>query len=109
MRFFSTLLFVLVTSSGFAQVFSFNSSNGVAKNHHRILMDGEFFIETIFNLDDGNFVLTRGGYYNKSKSDDLEIIFEFNSNYKITFVGKDFNFNRKIGNNKKNTNWLVFI
>ena len=88
MRFFSTLLFVLVTSSGFAQVFSFNSSNGVAKNHHRILMDGEFFIETIFNLDDGNFVLTRGGYYNKSKSDDLEIIFEFNSNYKIDSLKK---------------------
>ena len=95
MRFFSTLLFVLINSSGFAQVFSFNSSDGVVKNHHRILMDNEFIIETVFNADDGNFILTRGGYYNKSKSDDLDIIFEFNSNYKIdslkklTFSGLD--------------------
>ena len=68
MRFFSTFLLVLISSSVFAQVFSFNSPNGVVKNHHRILMDNEFIIETVFNADDGNFILTRGGYYNKSKS-----------------------------------------
>ena len=82
MNFFYALLF-LISPFCFTQVFSFDSITGETKNHHRILIDKEFFIETLFNSDDGKFILTRGGFYTKSKNNDLDIIFEFNSNYKI--------------------------
>ena len=94
MNFFYALLF-LISPFCFTQVFSFDSITGETKNHHRILIDKEFFIETLFNSDDGKFILTRGGFYTKSKNNDLDIIFEFNSNYKIdslkklTFSGLD--------------------
>lgn len=94
MNFFSRLLF-LISPFCFAQVFSFNSFTGETKNQHRILIDKDFFIETVFDSDNGNFILTRGGFYSKSKNNDLDIIFEFNSNYKIdslkklTFSGLD--------------------
>ena len=94
MNFFYALL-LLISPFCFTQVFSFDSLNGETKNHHRILVDKEFFIETLFNSDDGKFILTRGGFYTKSKNNDLDIIFEFNSNYKIdslkklTFSGLD--------------------
>lgn len=87
MNFLFKLLF-LISPFCFAQVFSFNSLSDDSKNHHRILIDKEFFIETVFDSDDGDFILTRGGFYTKSKNNDLDIIFEFNSNYKIDSLKK---------------------
>tara|TARA_B100001057_G_scaffold485171_1_gene564459 strand:- start:3410 stop:4075 length:666 start_codon:yes stop_codon:yes gene_type:complete len=82
MKSFFLFLALLTGASSFSQVFFYNTIVGETKNNHRILIDEEFFVETIYNTENGNFILTRGGYYSRVKNNDLHIIFEFNSNYK---------------------------
>lgn len=71
----SFILFIPV--SLFAQVFNFNE----AGLNHRILMDETYLIETAYHQEDGTFAYTRGGFY-KKVDEDINVIFEFNSNYK---------------------------
>jgi|TARA_B110000444_G_scaffold99756_1_gene94491 hypothetical protein len=59
-----------------AQVFAF-TVNG---QNHRILMDDNYLIETVFMKINGAFVLSRGGYYTKT-ANGIDLAFEFNSNY----------------------------
>ncbi len=47
---------------------------------HRFLIDQNYLIETVFNKEPAEFILTRGGYY-KETSKGIEVDFEFNSNY----------------------------
>jgi len=72
------LSFILFIPVGlFAQVFNFNE----AGLNHRILMDEAYLIETAYHQEDGTFAYTRGGFYKKG-DEDINVIFEFNSNYK---------------------------
>ncbi len=63
-----------------AQVYEFESTENDQVLQHRILMDEEYIIETIYQDNPSVFILTRGGFYQKEgmtiKSD-----FEFNSNH----------------------------
>lgn len=59
-----------------AQVYSFAE----AENTHRIFLDDAYLVETVFNTTDGQFVLSRGGYYTQEKNT-FDVQFEFNSNY----------------------------
>ena len=72
------LSFILFIPVGlFAQVFNFNE----AGLNHRILMDETYLIETAYHQEDATFAYTRGGFY-KKVYEDINVIFEFNSNYK---------------------------
>ena len=61
-----------------SQVFTFK----VNDQNHRILMDENYFIETVFMKNDGAFIMSRGGYYNKI-ANRIDLTFEFNSNYTL--------------------------
>lgn len=61
-----------------SQVFTFK----VNGQNHRILMDDNYFIETVFMKNDGAFIMSRGGYYNKI-ANRIDLTFEFNSNYTL--------------------------
>ena len=61
-----------------SQVFTFK----VNDQNHRILMDDNYFIETVFMKNDGAFIMSRGGYYNKI-ANRIDLTFEFNSNYTL--------------------------
>ena len=61
-----------------SQVFTFQ----VNDQNHRILMDENYFIETVFMKNDGAFIMSRGGYYNKI-ANRIDLTFEFNSNYTL--------------------------
>lgn len=63
-----------------AQVFHFEENNNGENLNHRIMMDQEYFIETVYSAENGVFILTRGGYYTAS-SNEINVVFEFNSNY----------------------------
>lgn len=73
------LLFLLFPFLGWAQVFEFSSTDGTAI--HRILMDGEYVVETVFEKKQGQFKWTRGGFYTKNENGYV-VEFEFNSNFK---------------------------
>lgn len=59
-----------------AQVYQFEK-NGKT---HRILKDDAYLIETVFETKTAAFVLSRGGFYSQKESQ-LNVQFEFNSNY----------------------------
>ena len=74
-----TLLFLLCLPIVLlSQVFTFK----VNGQNHRILMDNNYLIETVFMKNDGTFILSRGGYYIKT-ANGIDITFEFNSNYAL--------------------------
>ncbi|MGB2404575.1 MAG: hypothetical protein ACPIA1_04480 [Flavobacteriaceae bacterium] len=76
----SSLLFLCCVSSVlFAQVYSFDEKVDSKILSHRILMDEQYFIETVFDSANGAFVLTRGGFYTQHKKT-VSVSFEFNSN-----------------------------
>tara|TARA_A100001011_G_scaffold170129_1_gene179038 strand:+ start:858 stop:1523 length:666 start_codon:yes stop_codon:yes gene_type:complete len=67
-------------------VLSFSNLNGqvyefvVKTNTHRIIKDKTYIVETVFNTSTGEFKFTRGGFYSGNKN--LNVDFEFNSNFK---------------------------
>ena len=61
-----------------AQVFTFT----VDGQNHRVLMDDNYLIETVFMKIDGAFVLSRGGYFTNT-ANGIDLAFEFNSNYAL--------------------------
>ena len=72
------LFFLLfLPTSLLAQVFHFNES-GLT---HRIFVDNSYLVETVFNTADGEFVLSRGGFFTQNENA-YEVQFEFNSDFK---------------------------
>ena len=74
--FIKILLVVALSFSNLnGQVYEFDSET----NTHRIIKDKNYIIETVFNSSTGEFEFTRGGFYSGKK--DLNVDFEFNSNF----------------------------
>jgi len=72
------LFFLLfLPTSLLAQVFHFNES-GLT---HRIFVDDSYLVETVFNTADGDFVLSRGGFFTQD-GNAYDVQFEFNSDFK---------------------------
>ena len=74
------LLFLLIflnftTNIIIAQVFSFNEEVGNSEENHRILIDKDYFVETVYNSIDNQFIYTRGGFYTKTKNNFFHVIF----------------------------------
>ena len=73
-------------------VLTFSNSNGqvyefiVKTNTHRIIKDKTYIVETVFNTSTGEFKFTRGGFYSGNKN--LNVNFEFNSNFKNDSIKK---------------------
>ena len=73
-------------------VLSFSNLNGqvyefvVKTNTHRIIKDKTYIVETVFNTSTGEFEFTRGGFYSGKKN--LNVDFEFNSNFKNDSIKK---------------------
>ncbi|MBN09089.1 MAG: hypothetical protein CMC79_01770 [Flavobacteriaceae bacterium] len=62
------------------QAYQWDVENNGAIEIHRVLMDSNYFIETVFSDKPSKFISTRGGFY-ESKSNVIHVQFEFNSNY----------------------------
>ena len=74
--FIKILLVVALSFSNLnAQVYEF----AVQTDTHRIIKDKSYIVETVFNTSTGEFKFTRGGFYSGKK--DLNVDFEFNSNF----------------------------
>ena len=78
----SLLIIVLSFSSLNAQVYEY----AVQTDTHRIVKDKTYMVETVFNTSTGEFKFTRGGYYSGKKN--LDVTFEFNSNFKNDSINK---------------------
>ena len=62
-------------------VYSFISQTGEGTVlHHRVFIDNNYFIETVYSKSPMEFVKTSGGFYTKSNNNYM-VDFEFNSNY----------------------------
>lgn len=73
-------LLILATAFAQGQVYQLTSGEENMEVQHRILMDSEYIIETIYQIDPPKFILTRGGYY-KKEGNQLVADLEFNSNF----------------------------
>ena len=111
---FFLLIFLNFTSNIiFAQVFSFDVKVENSEVNHRILIDNNYFVETVFNSSDAQFIYTRGGFYTKTKKNYFHVIFEFNSNYKKDslkeMIYSEINKMKKISNLDQNLEgkWLM--
>ena len=58
----------------------------VQTDTHRIIKDKTYIVETVFNTSTGEFKFTRGGFYSGKKN--LDVDFEFNSNFKNDSIKK---------------------
>ena len=71
---------------------SFSNLNGQVyefvfkTNTHRVIKDNTYIVETVFNTSTGEFEFTRGGFYSGKKN--LNVDFEFNSNFKNDSIKK---------------------
>ena len=74
------ILFLFCTIS-FSQVYNFNSLSNGKNITHKIMLDENYFVETQYLTKTAEFILTRGGYYNKTKSNIIKVNLEFNSNF----------------------------
>tara|TARA_B100000780_G_scaffold147156_1_gene102818 strand:- start:974 stop:1636 length:663 start_codon:yes stop_codon:yes gene_type:complete len=75
------ILFLLFVQVLFGQVYQWNSNDYDLSTIHKVQMDSNYFIETIYQNNPPKFLTTRGGFY--ESNDNLLIIkLEFNSNYK---------------------------
>ena len=75
---FTILFFSLFYIHG--QVYTFQSKENGKTVTHRILIDNSYLVETQFLSNPAQFILTRGGFYNK-EGKEISINFEFNSNF----------------------------
>ena len=78
----SFVILVLTLSNSNGQVYEFI----VKTNTHRIIKDKTYIVETVFNTSTGEFKFTRGGFYSGNKN--LNVNFEFNSNFKNDSIKK---------------------
>ena len=75
---FTILFFSLFYIHG--QVYTFQSKENGKTVTHRILIDNSYLVETQFLSNPAQFILTRGGFYNKDGKE-ISVNFEFNSNF----------------------------
>jgi len=80
-RLFVLLIFGTAFNVLQAQVYEFVSTDQETSYQHRVMIDDSYLIETIYQSNPPKFVLTRGGFYNRS-GEALIVHFEFNSNVK---------------------------
>ena len=71
----------LFCSISFSQVYNFNSLSNGENITHKIMLDENYFVETQYLTKTAEFILTRGGYYNKTESNIFKVNLEFNSNF----------------------------
>ena len=71
----------LFCSISFSQVYNFNSLINGKNITHKIMLDENYFVETQYLTKTAEFVLTRGGYYNKTETNIIKVNLEFNSNF----------------------------
>ena len=74
------ILFLFCTIS-FSQVYNFNSLSNGTNITHKIMLDENYFVETQYLTKTAEFILTRGGYYNKTETNIIKVNLEFNSNF----------------------------
>ena len=75
---FTILFFSLFYIHG--QIYTFQSKENGKTVTHRILIDNSYLVETQFLSNPAQFILTRGGFYNKDGKE-ISVNFEFNSNF----------------------------
>ena len=71
----------LFYSISFSQVYNFNSVSNGKSITHKIMLDENYFVETQYLTKTAEFILTRGGYYNKTETNIIKVNLEFNSNF----------------------------
>ena len=71
----------LFCSISFSQVYNFNSLRNGKNITHKIMLDENYFVETQYLSKTAEFILTRGGYYNKTETNIIKVNLEFNSNF----------------------------
>lgn len=71
----------LFCSISFSQVYNFNSVSNGKRITHKIMLDENYFVETQYLTKTSEFILTRGGYYNKTETNIIKVNLEFNSNF----------------------------
>ena len=71
----------LFCSISFSQVYNFNSVSNGKSITHKIMLDENYFVETQYLTKTAEFILTRGGYYNKTVTNIIKVNLEFNSNF----------------------------
>ena len=71
----------LFCSISFSQVYNFNSISNGKNITHKIMLDENYFVETQYLTKTAEFILTRGGYYNKTETNIIKVNLEFNSNF----------------------------
>ena len=71
----------LFCSISFSQVYNFNSLSNGKNITHKIMLDENYFVETQYLTKTSEFILTRGGYYNKTETNIIKVNLEFNSNF----------------------------
>ena len=71
----------LFCSISFSQVYNFNSLSNRKNITHKIMLDENYFVETQYLTKTAEFILTRGGYYNKTETNIIKVNLEFNSNF----------------------------
>ena len=71
----------LFCSISFSQVYNFNSLSNGKTITHKIMLDENYFVETQYLTKTAEFILTRGGYYNKTETNIIKVNLEFNSNF----------------------------
>ena len=77
---FFKILFLFYSIS-FSQVYNFNSVSNGKSVIHKIMLDENYFVETQYLTETSKFILTRGGYYNKTETNIIKVNLEFNSNF----------------------------
>jgi len=78
LQLFSLLFFSLISLQ--AQVYSYKTKQNGKTITHRITMDDTYAVETQYVVTPAEFILTRGGFYNKI-ANVMSVDFEFNSNF----------------------------
>ena len=86
-------LTLLSCSFSLAQVFNFQTEKEGKTIKHRVMIDDDYLVETLYLTNPAEFILTRGGFYT-NKVNTYEISLEFNSNFendglKKIFIDRD--------------------
>lgn len=72
--------FLIVALNSKAQIFSFTEKIDRKEIVHKILLDDQYLIHTVYEEDPAKFMMTRGGFYHR-EGDIFFIKLEFNSNF----------------------------
>ena len=88
--FFSNISFLFAFLSCWtisAQVYEFSTTKDNQVRTHRILMDDQYLVETVFVANPPTFISTKGGYYTQ-EGDHIMAALEFNSDYEKDSLSK---------------------